>query len=389
MVCRRYLLYSLISALVGVGLTFVIVLGQSNVHWFQELASGAVIGISINTVIFALEIFWIGRLRSLLRVPPVVLRVPHYILGGVLGFLAGDALSWFIFPDVSLVPAGALRFWLPFMGIFSLVVGLLIYAYEEMRQRLRASVEQIKEQEFAQKELLLARSIQERLLPPRLVEGEGYSVAARNLAAAYVAGDFYDVFRLGEHDRGLVVADVAGKGMGASLIMASAKAMLPFIAAEHPVAETLSLLNERLADDLGPREFVALAFARFRAADHTVEIGNAGLPDPYLMSADGRVKTLEVSGDRLPLGARRGIEYESRSWRLEEGDRLLMFSDGLVEAPAADGTPLGYEELIRLLPKEDLRPALWIEALFAALRRGKEQELADDWTALLLHVHGT
>jgi serine phosphatase RsbU (regulator of sigma subunit) len=183
-----------------------------------------------------------------------------------------------------------------------------------------------------------------------------------------------------------VVADVAGKGMGASLIMASTKAMLPFIAAENSVAATLQILSERLAEDLSPREFVALAFARFSVGDRVVEIANAGLPDPYLLSSEGGVTALEVPGERLPLGARRGLVYESRSWQLGEGDRLLMFSDGLPEA-RVDGSPLGYEGLAALLPRTDQAASSWIETLFGAMKGETEEELSDDWTALVLHVH--
>jgi serine phosphatase RsbU (regulator of sigma subunit) len=92
----------------------------------------------------------------------------------------------------------------------------------------------------------LARSIQKRLLPPRELDEEGYSLAARNEAASYVAGDYFDIFSLSNGDLSLVVADVAGKGIGASLIMASTKAVLPFIANENTVGGALSALNERL-----------------------------------------------------------------------------------------------------------------------------------------------
>ncbi len=255
-----------------------------------------------------------------------------------------------------------------------------------MRQRLRDSVERIKEQEFAERELELARSIQKRLLPPRELSEEGYSLAARNEAASYVAGDYFDVFRLSNGDLGLVVADVAGKGIGASLIMASTKAMLPFIASESTVAEALSALNERLFRDLGPREFVALCFARFSIDNRRVEIANAGLPDPYRLTRDGRVEALELGGQRLPLGARKEVAYGSREWVLDRGDRMLMFSDGLAEAPGPDGMPLGYEKLADLLPRTNETPAEWLSVLFEKLRSESNPELADDWTAILLQL---
>src|SRR5678815_3024556 len=94
------------------------------------------------------------------------------------------------------------------------------YTFGLMENRLRESVERVKEGEFAQKELQIAREIQQCLLPPPEVEGDGWRVSARNVPAYFVAGDFYDVFRLTDGAVGVVVADVAGKGLGASLVMA-------------------------------------------------------------------------------------------------------------------------------------------------------------------------
>ncbi len=384
---RRYLFYTLISALVGVGISFLIMLGDGRGIDIRGLLVGAVIGVTICAVNFGLTHAvsrWLEKSPGLTKAMSRVLFSFTFVAGGIVGFLLGEALAAKIFPTV--VVPGALRAWLPFIVIFSLVIGLLIYAYEGMRQRLRSSVERIKEQEFAERELELARSIQKRLLPPHELTEEGYSVAARNEAASYVAGDYFDIFRLSNGDLGFVVADVAGKGIGASLIMASTKAMLPFIASESTVAEALSALNERLVRDLGPREFVALCYVRFSVADRRVEIANAGLPDPYRVTRDGRVETLEVDGQRLPLGARAEVVYRSREWVLDPGDRLLMFSDGLAEAPGPDGMPLGYEKLADLLPRTDETPAEWLTVLFEKLRSETRSELADDWTAILLQV---
>ena len=107
------------------------------------------------------------------------------------------------------------RFALGFAGGVGAFFGLLIFGYERLRDRLAESVVRLKEKEFADQELRTARDIQQRLLPPPAVEGPGYRVAARNLAAQVVAGDFYDVFPLDGEALGLAVGDVAGKGMGA------------------------------------------------------------------------------------------------------------------------------------------------------------------------------
>jgi len=271
-------------------------------------------------------------------------------------------------------------------GGLALVIGLAFVSFERLKDRLAASVARLKEVEFAERELQLARSLQSRLLPPAEIEGEGYRVAARNLPARVVAGDFYDVFRLADGAIGLTVADVAGKGMAASLIMASAKARLPLLAADRPAEEALRELNRVLAAELSPREFVALAFARFDPASGSVALANAGLPDPYLLRRGEPPRPLVVPGPRLPLGARGEVFYESLQLRLEPGDRLLMFTDGLAEAPTPAGEPLGYAALAGLMSMDGdaAAPLIWLDGFLERVREKSGPTLEDDWTALVV-----
>ena len=273
------------------------------------------------------------------------------------------------------------------IGIVAIAVGLSIYSYEVVRERLRASVSRLKEAEFAEKELELARGLQKRLLPPAEVEGEGYRVAARNLPARVVAGDFYDVFRLADGALGVVVADVAGKGMAAALVMASVKAVLPLVAAERSAAGTLAALNAKLAAELSPREFVALAYVRFDPRTGAVRLANAGLPDPYLLRRGAAAEPVAVPGPRLPLGVRREVHYQEAGLTLAPGERLLLATDGLAEAPRADGEPLGYPALAELLAGRGgapAEPAAWLDDLLARVEAATRAEREDDWTALVL-----
>ena len=269
-------------------------------------------------------------------------------------------------------------------GLLALLIGFSFYLYEVMRQRLIESTSRLKEAEFAEKELALARSIQERLLPPTELSGEGYRIAARHLPASFVAGDFFDVFSLPEGGLGLVVADVAGKGVGASLVMASVKAALPLLAAGRTVEETLIALNQKLCDELDRRQFVALSYARYEPEAGDLVLATAGFPDPSLLRQDVLPEPLIVGGPRMPLGLRRDQVYEATRETLSVGDGLLLFSDGLPEAPGPGGEPLGYQSLTELLPPLGSEPGIWLDELFARVRQGTASELRDDWTALLL-----
>jgi serine phosphatase RsbU (regulator of sigma subunit) len=312
-------------------------------------------------------------------------RALAYFGGGVTGFLAGAALAAPLYQVKVLAWDRNSLVAIVVVGGLAVFVALSLAGFERLRRSLAESAERLKEAEFAQRELDLARAIQQRLLPPPTTSGDGYVVAARNLAARTVAGDFYDVFRLPDGALGLVVADVAGKGIAAGLVMATVKARLPLLAAERSVADTLGALNDRLVEELSSREFVALAYCRFEPASGALELAVAGLPQPYLVGAAGAT-ALEVPGPRFPLGLRSGLRYETLRAALSPGDRLLLCTDGLAEAPLPGGEPLGYETLLALVEAvpRSASPDAWVDALLAAVRARTLAELADDWTALLL-----
>jgi phosphoserine phosphatase RsbU/P len=251
------------------------------------------------------------------------------------------------------------------------------------------------EQELSLADLQLARDLQSRLLPPPVVRGEGFATVARCFPARFVAGDLYDVIRHTDGSVGVVVADVAGKGIAAALLMASVKAMTPFVAAAASVAGTLDELNRRLAADLGPREFVALAYARFSPREGAVTLANAGMPDPLLLG-DGAPSPVEAPGPRLPLGLRSTVEYRATTVALRPGERLLLYSDGLPEARMRDGEQLGYEAFTTLVATTPFNPDAtdevarsesWLDALLARVQERTGPTPGDDCTAVVLQHH--
>jgi sigma-B regulation protein RsbU (phosphoserine phosphatase) len=250
----------------------------------------------------------------------------------------------------------------------------------------RLQLEKLVAQELGKRELEMARDVQRRLLPPSEQSGAGWEVAARCVPARVVAGDFFDVLRRADGSVDVVVADVAGKGFAASLIMASVKAMLPFVTAEDGVAESLAHLNRRLASELGRGEFVALTLARYRPSEQVVELSNAGAPDPYLVGAGHPPQPLSVPGPRLPLGVRDEVAYASRTIEVGDDEGLFLLTDGLPEARDAEGEPLGYqalEEMLSAAPPTD-SPSSWLTELFDGVQKQSRRVPEDDWTAALL-----
>lgn len=336
----------------------------------------AVIGLCINTTIWVLE-YSIRNITARISVgKQLPLHVAITTFGGVTGFIIGRTLSVLILAG-RLPSLSTFRTPLIITVFVSFFSGLLMFFYIALEERLR---EKVREQELAQQELMLARAIQERLLPPPEFIADGFRVTARNLPAQFVAGDFYDI--IGRADGSVVaaVADVAGKGVAASLIMASVKSVLPMIASVETVEGTMRRLNEKLARELGRREFVALACAAYDPVTRRVTLANAGLPDPYLIR-DGSATPLVVSGPRLPLGIRGNLVYESLTVQLQPGDRLLLLTDGLPEASVGEEQPIGYVRLAQLVA---VSPS--IETLFAAIEAETVEPKSDDWTALMIEA---
>jgi sigma-B regulation protein RsbU (phosphoserine phosphatase) len=375
-----------ISMAVGVALLFLIFIGRSQ-FWSVRLA---LYGAAGGLTAYAFSHFLDTQVGDRIRRRRIA---PDRLVSAVLYFIAGCAavvVTTEVMQAAGVMPfvmsAHDLQISALMSGAVSIVVGLLFYTFHVLRDRLRESVERIKEQEFAEKELEMARAIQIRLLPPQELSGSGYRITARNLAARFVAGDFYDVFHVSDGTLGIVVADVSGKGMGASLIMASVKAVLPFMAEGRDVAATLSALGRKLHGELAAREFVALTLARFDPRSGALHLANAGLPDPYLLRGDGSVETLGVPGPRLPLGARSDVEYESMSITMNQGERILMVTDGLPESLTSAGEPLGYDVLARMVTTAAAGSGDLIDSLFGAVRGASQQGLDDDCTALLLEA---
>ncbi len=369
----------LFSALIGALIGLLVAFGADRLDLRDLLWSG------LGGLLFFLSSCAMSA-ATVHRIAPLSAPVKATTLAAL--FLAAAAISWcMVDAFFFLVEHRQLRISTPGLALaggVAVMVGFGLYAYELLRQRLLQSISRLKEAEFAERELELARSIQRRLLPPTEIDCEGYRIAARNVPARFVAGDFYDVFWHRDGTVGLAVADVAGKGMGTGLIMASVKAMLPLVADGRTVEDTLRTLNRKLVTELGRREFVALAYARFVPRTGELTLANAGLPDPYLLRLGEPPGTLNVPGQRLPLGLQKEQDYRPIRVRLRLGDKLLLVTDGLPEARTSEGEPLGYEAFSDLLTAPATAPAEWLDELLERVRRKTRAEPDDDRTVLLL-----
>lgn len=198
------------------------------------------------------------------------------------------------------------------------------------------------ERQRLEEELAVARSIQQRLLPGRVPQFDGYDIAAVNQPSSQVSGDYYDFVEL-DGSCGMVIADVSGKGLPASLLASNLQASIRALATrrERP-GMILEAVNTSLYESTDPEHFATAFLAALEPSGRLV-YSNAGHNLPLLRRADGRVEWLEAGA--TPLGAFPGMAYAEGEVDLEPGDVLVLYTDGITEAEDAVGEFFGEEGL--------------------------------------------
>jgi serine phosphatase RsbU (regulator of sigma subunit) len=197
------------------------------------------------------------------------------------------------------------------------------------------------ERQRLERELEVARGIQESFLPDKLPSFAGWELAACYRAARQVGGDFYDVFPLKINKKwGLVIADVADKGVPAALFMALSRTLIRAAAySRDDPAETLSRVNEMLLSDSRSDLFVTVWYGVWDPATGDIAYASAGHNPPILFRANGFAE--ELRGKGIVLGVINTVNLERRSVHLSSGDVLVAYTDGLTEAFRTDGTEFG------------------------------------------------
>jgi serine phosphatase RsbU (regulator of sigma subunit) len=228
---------------------------------------------------------------------------------------------------------------------------------------------EIAEQRRSARERTEAVRTQMRLMPAAPPAESGLESAGMCMPADGVGGDYYDFLPLGTGRLGIAVADISGKGMYAGLLAAAVQARLQAITARggDSPAGVLTELNRLTAGTIEANRFATVFFGAFDAESCSLTYANAGHPPPVVLSADGTVRLLDVTGSVIGWSA--GETFEQRSVTLAPGDVLAVYSDGLSEATAPDGRELGVDGLIAILRRHASLPARGIvEGALAGVR---------------------
>jgi len=230
-------------------------------------------------------------------------------------------------------------------------------------------------------ELELAKEVQSRLLPRRVPRLQTLDCAGHCLQARAVGGDYYDFLELGGGQVGLVLADIAGKGIAGALMMANLQANLRSQSglAREDLRGMLCRLNQALCESIADHRYATLFFGCYEDTTRRLRYTNCGHNPPILLRADGGVERLAATA--TILGAFEAWDCSVAETTLAPGDTLLLYSDGITEARSAQDDEFGEARLLETLRRHrQAEASALVAAILQAVREFSAGEQADDIT---------
>ena len=245
-------------------------------------------------------------------------------------------------------------------------------------------------QEKVLRDLALAAEVQKRLLPRQGLETAMASLTGLNLPARSVGGDYYDFLELGGDHTGIALADVAGKGIAAALIMSVVQASLRVISSEPDIGlpQLAAKMNYFLYRSTGPNSYATFFYAQLDQHTRELRYVNAGHNAPYLLRAGGDSPVEELTTGGTIIGMFPQTRYEEGTLALNTGDVLIVFTDGVTEALNPADEEFGEDRLKDLLRAVGALPIEEMSARIAGELKNWIQDAAqyDDLTFLLMKV---
>ena len=209
------------------------------------------------------------------------------------------------------------------------------------------------EKKTLDRDLEIARDIQRILLPSTSPEVAGFEISGINIPARQVSGDYFDYIKIDPEHFGIVIADVSGKGIPASLIMAMCRSVLRSQAPTNPSpVEVLRLVNRQLFPDMKEDMFISMAYVILDHAKNEVTLARAGHDAPFLYNAtDGKVSKLNPPGMALGVDSGSVFDRLTRNFTVPLGsnDCLILYTDGITEALDQNGQEFGMDRTIQAI----------------------------------------
>ncbi len=252
---------------------------------------------------------------------------------------------------------------------------------ETQAQKVIAS--QFHEQEH---EIAEARAIQEGFLPKEIAQLAGYEIAGAWQSARVVGGDYFDVLPFDGETLGLCIADVAGKGLPAALLMSNLQAAVRGLASPSLAPEDLcARLNALLCRNMASDRFVTLFYAQLDGPARRLRYVSAGHNPPFILHADGSHERLREGGGVLGVFANQA--FRSGVAQLQSGDRMVLYTDGVTEAYNADDEEFGEQRLLTVLQENRRRSSAEMQKeILLAVSAFSSGIWQDDATLLVVAV---
>lgn len=198
-------------------------------------------------------------------------------------------------------------------------------------------------------DLLIAKEIQQGLIPKLLPQHKDLDLSAINISSKIVGGDYYDIIDLDKRKFVFAIADVSGKGTAASLLMASIHAMFhTLLPLDMPPSELVKRMNNLIFDNTSNDRFITFFYGILDVETKLFTYVNAGHNLPILLKNNGKIIRLDKGGVILGV-TKEFVTYEEGNIKLESGDLLYFFTDGVTEAMNAENVEFGEDQLIKIL----------------------------------------
>lgn len=317
---------------------------------------------------------------------PAYVRVPMAVITLVAGGVFGTGLAILVNPFLVLYQMRSAVMVLSLNGILALIVGLITYTYEQMRNQIEREA---RERGKFENEMRIARDIQTELLPKTFPKIDGIDIFGFSVPARHVGGDCFDVIRIDDHRLAVTIGDVSGKGTPAAILMANVQAAVRALSESGVKASLLIERVNRLVHGYTEEStFITFFYAVLDTRSHELVYVNAGHNPPCVLRANGSREYLETGG--LVIGIVPTAEYSAGRAVLSQGDSLVLYTDGVTEATNPNDEMYGEERLEELLVLHRHSPARDIEErVYTSIKdftAGAAQ--TDDLTMVIVKIIG-
>jgi sigma-B regulation protein RsbU (phosphoserine phosphatase) len=244
---------------------------------------------------------------------------------------------------------------------------------------------QILEKKKLEEQMQIAKDVQSSLLPAQPPDIEGYDIADLCIPTFEIGGDYYDYIRLDDNNYAIVIADVSGDGIPAALIMSAFRALLHSqIKSNNNPSEIMSILNQQIPIVSRKRDFISVFYAILNFKEHICTYTNCGHNPPLLLRSNGKMELLEQGGAALNILEDATFDFDSV--KLEPGDQIIFYTDGVTEVFSLNSEEYGVERLKEIVREsKDKSAGEIISNIVKSTKNFSETKLyRDDFTLVVL-----